>query len=179
MRRRYALKPTLPTRLLGILAVVSCLGWSGAVAADGAWKFQVDERGHPELSYLDNNNRTVFMVGCGHAFAVHAVYPGAPKKDGEKATITIASAKTQMDFAGEIDSGFTDGPPNTTHFVQWDLGYRRQDPNLYEKKWHQLESRFFDLLDSKQPLTISAEGQNYVLPAVSAARWRQRFHKIC
>jgi hypothetical protein len=149
------------------------------VAADGTWKFQVDERDHPDLSYLDNNGKTVFMVGCGHAFAVHAVYPGAPKKDGEKATITIASAKTRMDFAGEIDSGFEDGPPDTTHFVQWDLGYRRQDPNLYEKKWHQLESRLFDLLESGQPLTISAEGHNYVLPAVNVSRWRQRFHKIC
>jgi hypothetical protein len=181
MIRHYVLKPALRTypRLLGILAVISCLGLSDAVAADGTWKFQVDERDHPDLSYLDNNGKTVFMVGCGHAFAVHAVYPGAPKKDGEKATITIASAKTRMDFAGEIDSGFEDGPPDTTHFVQWDLGYRRQDPNLYEKKWHQLESRLFDLLESGQPLTISAEGHNYVLPAVNASRWRQRFHKIC
>jgi len=149
------------------------------VAADGAWQFQVDERGHPELSYLDSNGKTVFMVGCGHAFAIHAVYPGAPKQEGEKATITIASAKTHMNFAGEIASGDEDDPPNTTHFLQWDLGYRRQDPNLYEKKWHRLESRFFDLLDSGQPLTISAEGRNYVLPAVNASRWRQRFQKIC
>jgi hypothetical protein len=165
--------------LLRTFAVVSCLSASAVLAADGAWKFELDRQDQPSLSYLDNNNKTVFMIGCGRAFAVHAVYPGTPKKDGEKATITIASAKTQMEFAGEIDSGFTDGPPNATHFVQWDLGYRRQDPELYEKKWHQLESRFFDLLDSGQPLTISAEGQNYVLPAVSAARWRQRFHKIC
>jgi hypothetical protein len=170
---------SIHSRLLRTFAVVSCLSASAVLAADGAWKFELDRQDQPSLSYLDNNNKTVFMVGCGRAFAVHAVYPGTPKKDGEKATITIASAKTQMDFAGEIDSGFTDGPPNTTHFVQWDLGYRRQDPNLYEKKWHQLESRFFHLLDSGQPLTILAEGQNYVLPAVSAARWRQRFHKIC
>jgi hypothetical protein len=158
---------------------MSCLGASAVLAADGAWKFELDNRDQPSLSYLDNNGKTVFMVGCGHAFAIHAVYPGAPKKDGEKATITIASTKTQMDLAGEIDSGFADDPPNTTHFVQWDLGYSRQDPNLYERKWHRLESRFFDLLDSGRPLTISAEGRNYVLPAVNASRWRQRFQKIC
>jgi|HubBroStandDraft_4_1064222.scaffolds.fasta_scaffold225607_2 hypothetical protein len=181
MIRHYFLKPALRTYpgLLGILAVISCLGLSGTVAADGAWKFQVDERDHPELSYLDTNGKTVFMVGCGHAFAIHAVYPGAPKKDGEKATITVASAKTHMDFAGEIASADEDDPPNTTHFLQWDLGYRRRDPNLYEKKWHRFESRLFDLLESGQPLTISAEGRNYVLPAVNAARWRQRFQKIC
>jgi len=38
------------------------------------------------LSYLDSNGKTVFMVGCGHAFVVHAVYPGAPKKDEAEAT---------------------------------------------------------------------------------------------
>jgi hypothetical protein len=158
---------------------MSCLSLPGALAADGAWKFEIDERDHPYLSFLDGNGKTVFMVGCGHAFAIHAVYPGAPKKDGEKATIAIANGKQQMSFAGEIDSGYDDDPPNTTHFVQWDLGYRRQDPNLYEKKWHQLENRLFDLLDSGKPLTISAEGKSYVLPAVDAPRWRERFQKIC
>ena len=160
--------------LLRTFAVMSCLGASAVLAAGGAWKFELDRQDQPSLSYLDNNGNTVFMVGCGRAFAIHAVYPGAAKKDGEKATIRIAGAMTQMDFAGEIDSGFADGPPNTTHFVQWDLGYSRQDPNLYERKWHRLESRFFDLLDSGQGLTISAEGRNYVLPAVNASRWRQR-----
>jgi len=64
-----------------------------------------------------------------------------------------------MTFKGEIEDGFEDGPPKTTHFVQWDLGYPRQDPGLYEKKWHQLENRLFDLLDAGLPLTISAEGK--------------------
>jgi hypothetical protein len=38
---------------------------------------------------------------------------------------------------------------------------------------------FFDLLDSGRPLTISAEGKSYVLPAVKVPRWRARFQKIC
>ena len=84
-----------------------------------------------------------------------------------------------MTFKGEIEDGFEDGPPKTTHFVQWDLGYPRQDPGLYEKKWHQLENRLFDLLDAGPPLTISAEGKSYVLPAVDAPQWRRRFQKIC
>jgi len=84
-----------------------------------------------------------------------------------------------MTFKGEIEDGFEDGPPKTTHFVQWDLGYPRQDPGLYEKKWHQLENRLFDLLDAGLPLTISAEGKSYVLPAVDAPQWRRRFQKIC
>jgi hypothetical protein len=167
------------SRRLGAFVVVVFLGLPSALAAGGAWTFEIDERDHPGLSYSDVNNKTVFLVGCGHAFAIHAVYPGAPKKDGEKVTIAIASGKQQMSFAGEIASGYEDDPPNTTHFLQWDLGYRRQDPALYEKKWHQLENRLFDLLDSGRPLTVAAEGKSYVLQAVDAPRWRQRFQKIC
>jgi hypothetical protein len=171
-------------KLVAALVAISCLGWSAAVAEDGAWKggawkFVVDEREHPILSYLDRNNKTVLMVACGHAFAIHAVYPGAPKKDGDKATITIANTKTHMDFAGEIDKDFDEVPPNTIDFVQWDLGYARQDPDLYEHKWHLLETQVFDLLDAGKPLTISAEGKSYGLPAVNVPRWRQRFQKIC
>jgi hypothetical protein len=85
-----------------------------------------------------------------------------------------------MNFAGEIESG--EGlsyPPDTTRLVQWDLGYARQNPDLYGKKWRALESRLFDLLDSGRPLTISAEGRSYVLPPVSARKWKARFQKIC
>ena len=42
-----------------------------------------------------------------------------------------------------------------------------------------LENRFFDLLDSGHPLTISAEGKSYVLPPINVPRWRARFQKIC
>jgi hypothetical protein len=64
-------------------------------------------------------------------------------------------------------------------FDQPDLGYAREDPELYEDKWHALENRVFDLLDAGHPLTISAEGKSYVLPPVSVRRWRARFQKIC
>ena len=157
---------------------MSCLGFSTVLAADGSWNFQIDEQDQPALSYLDSNDKTVFLVGCGARFALRAVYPGAPKRAGERATITIANAKIHMDFAGQIDSGYN-APPNTTPFAQSDLGYSRQDPALYGKKWHELEARFFDLLDSGQPLTVSAEGRNYILPPVNVLRWRLRFGKIC
>jgi hypothetical protein len=35
------------------------------------------------------------------------------------------------------------------------------------------------LLDSGQPLTISADGKSYVLPPINVPRWRARFQKIC
>ena len=111
---------------------------------------------------------------------MNAVYPGAaPKEDHTPASITIANGKTQMDFAGFtylLDGpGSEDWPPNTTMFNQADLGYARDDPELYQDKWHALENRVFDFLDSGHPLTISAEGKSYVLPPVNAAR----FQKIC
>ena len=171
----------MPTRLrpLRALAVTFCFGMSAALAAGGAWKFAIDKQDQPSLRYYDGNGKTMFYVGCGAHFVMWTVYPGTAKKDGEKASITIASKKTSMDFAGAIDSGYADAPPHTTIFEQPDLGYAREDPELYETKWHELEAKFFDLLDSGEPLTFSAEGRNYILPAIKVPRWRQRFNKIC
>lgn len=108
-----------------------------------------------------------------------AVYPGAPKPEDSPGSITIANGKTQMDFAGFIYAGTEYNPPHTTFFNQPDLGYARDDPELYKDKWHGLENRVFDLLDAGQPLTVSAEGKSYMLPPINAPRWRARFQKIC
>jgi hypothetical protein len=66
-------------------------------------------------------------------------------------------------------------PTDLPFFNQADLG----QPELDEDKWRALENRFFDLLDSGRPLTISAEGKSYLLPPVNAPRWRARWQKIC
>jgi hypothetical protein len=179
-------------RLLAIFVAVSGVGLSAAVAAGGtsndtlkgAWKFEIDRQDQPSLNYYDTRGKTVFRIGCGAHYEMDAVYPGAaPKQDDSKASITIANGKTQMDFAGFIflldGPGAKGWPPDTTMFNQADLGYARDDPELYEDKWHALENRVFDLLDSGQPLTISAEGKSYVLPPVNVPRWRARFQKIC
>jgi len=166
----------LSSKVLAFFAVVNSIG--SAFASDGSWKFDIEERGHPELRYSQENH-TVFFVGCGRAFGLHAVYPAAHKKVGEKATITIANANTRMQFKGEIESPHEDDPPSAIHFVQWDLGFRRQDPDLFGAKWKRLEARFLDLLDSGQPLTISAESRSYVLPAVNVPDWKKRFKERC
>ena len=119
------------------------------------------------------------IVRCGASLYANQAWwqlpGGAPKQDHTKASITIATGKTQMDFAGFTYAGPESFPPNTTMFNQPDLGY----PELDEDKWRALENRVLDLLDSGQPLTISAEGKSYVLPPVHAPRWRARFQKIC
>lgn len=84
-----------------------------------------------------------------------------------------------MSFTGEVETAHDDDPPGTTHFFQWDLGFRRQDPGLYGTRWKRLEHRFLDLIDSGQPLTISAGSRGYALPAVNAANWKKQFTDIC
>jgi hypothetical protein len=170
---------SMSARLLAIAAVVFALGLSEALAAGdvwkGAWKFQMSQD-QPWLGYYDPQGKTVFLIGCGTHFEVLAVYPATPKQDGrQSASITIASGKTQMDFAGFVDAGSEHTPPNAGIFAQADLGF----PDLKEDKWRALENRVLELLDSGQKLTISAEGKSYVLPPVKAPRWRARFQKIC
>ena len=80
----------------------------------------------------------LFRIGCGAHFDVRSVYPGAPKPDGTRVSITIANGKTQMDFAGVIDASYEYGPPHTANFDQPDL-HARDDPELYEDKWHAVE----------------------------------------
>jgi hypothetical protein len=131
-------------RLLGIAAVMSGFGLSEALPAGdvwkGSWKFEIDRQDQPWLGYYDTRGKTVLRIGCGAHFDMRAVYPAAPKRDDTKASITIANGEMQMDFAGVIDAGTEYDPPHTTIFDQPDLGYARDDPELYEDKWHALES---------------------------------------
>jgi hypothetical protein len=162
-----------------VIAAGLCMTWVAARADDGAWTFQIDQQKQPSISYLDLAGKTVFRFGCGGHVVLNAVYPGTGKQEGDKASIAIANKSASMNFAGEIFNGSVDGPPNTENFSQTDLGFARNDPDLYGAKWHQLEDKFFDLLDSGEPLTVSAEGKSYTLPAIKIARWRQQFRAIC
>lgn len=170
-------------RLPGIIVAVALLGWPlPAALADtpkawqGAWKFEIDRQERPWLGFYDTNGKVVFRMGCGTHFELDAVFPGeAPKAEHTEASIRIVSGKRQMDFAGFTYAGPDSFPPDTAMFNQPDLG----QPDLDEKKWRALENRFLDLLDSGQPLTISAGDKSYVLPPVKAPRWRARFQKIC
>jgi hypothetical protein len=55
-------------------------------------------------------------------------------------------------------------------FDQPDLGYARDDPELYEDKWHALENRVFDFLDSGHPQNApSAQVRNGSLADMAPA----------
>ena len=115
-------------------------------------------------------------MGCGRAFGLHVKYPATPKKEG-KATITLANSKTSMKVVGEFTEPVEEDP---TTFVQWDLGYRRQDPKLYGKAWERKLEKFFDLLANGGPITVSAKGRSYQIPAaVTVGGWRKGWHEHC
>jgi hypothetical protein len=158
-----------------LLTALFCLPLpaSRAIAADGAWKFEIDGQDHPILTYTENG-KTAFLVGCGRAFGLHIKYPGTAKKEG-KASLVLANARTKMTINGEFQE--TD-ENDSTDFVQWDLGYKRQDPALFGKAWDKQKSKLLSFIASG-PLTVSAEGKSYQLPPVGAAGWQARFEKRC
>ena len=166
-----------------IALALSCLG-SVAMAAggapknvlNGAWTLEMDRYDRPWLTFNDTHRKTVFRFGCGTHYELDAVYPGqAPKQDHTEATITIGNGKTQMDFAGFTYAAPENFPADTSWFNQADLGH----PELADDIRAALEARLLDLLGSGQPLTISAEGNSYVLPPTKPSRWRARFQKVC
>jgi hypothetical protein len=152
-----------------ISIAICCTGLVPASAA-GVWKYQPDSRDNPILTYSENRKATL-LLGCGRAFGFHVVYPGVAKKSG-KARVTISSGRASMTFDGEFEAPF---PGSHTNFVQWDLGFRRQDPALYGKRWKVIERRLLDLLGSRAPLTISAGTNSYRLPPNNARHWRPLF----
>ncbi len=146
---------------LALLAVPS-------LAAAGTWKLEFDNRDLPSLSYAEQGT-SIFVLGCGRALGLHAKYPGKAGKAG-KATITLGNGRRTMRLAGEFEE--FSGGDDATNFVQWDLGYSRQDPELFGKRWDRHLSRLLDLIESASPLTISSRTASYQLPKVNAPGWR-------
>ena len=161
---------------------------SRAIAAEGTsartagWSFSTEDQDHPSLSYSDGK-KTVFMMGCGHAFVIWAAYPDKskrPKKADEKAFITIENGRSQMNLAGAIEMGSNDDmPADTAYFFQSDLGYEHSSSAIYGPAWQKRQARLLDFLDSGQSLTISGAGKVYVLPAIRIADWKARLEKAC
>jgi hypothetical protein len=158
-------------KILAGLLTAGWIGLSSTAAAAGAWKYGEDSRGHPELQYLANGKAT-FFIGCGRAFGLHVHYPGIAGKSEQPASITISAGKASMVFKGEFQETTED---MATEFLQWDLGYRRQDPELFGKRWKAKLTRLLDLLGSGKPLKVSAGKDSFQLPPNDAQNWREPF----
>src|SRR5437867_692756 len=105
MHRRSRFPPVRWLALAAILATAAPDGSTAhaeSAARSAGWVFSTEDQGHPNLSYSDGKT-TVFMVGCGHAFVIWAIYPDPThrsKKADEKAGITIENGKSQINLAG-------------------------------------------------------------------------------
>src|SRR5450755_513942 len=140
------------TRAAKLLAASIAIGWIGlAPASAGSWKYQESKTGNSNLIYSENGKAT-FLFGCGRAVGLHVKFPGEAKQEG-RATIAISTAKARMSFDGKFEAPFEGS--GAVNFVQWDLGFSRQDPELYGERWNQIKSQLLDLLDSGKPLAIS------------------------
>lgn len=170
---------------------VPCL--PSALAAGGTWTFVLDRQDQPDLVYAENGN-DAFFLGCGIQPVIYANYPGSADHTGD-ASITISNDTDSMELKGAIVT-----PPTNTildknrlsiavpktgknipaQFAQWNYGFSRTDTsNESEKASDAFEDRLLNILDSKKPSRISAEGKSYFLPAVNVPNWKARFRKIC
>ncbi len=155
-----------------LLAASIAIGWIGlAPASAGSWKYQESKTGNSNLIYSENGKAT-FLFGCGRAVGLHVKYPGEAKKEGS-ATIAISTAKARMSFDGKFEAPFEGS--GALNFVQWDLGFSRQDPELYGERWNQIKTQLLDILGSRKPLTISAGADSYRLPPIDVKNWRSEF----
>ena len=138
--------------------------------AAGSWKHQVVANDGDVLTYSDDSKVT-FYLGSGRGFALHVKHPGEAGKEG-KARITISTAKGKMAFEVDFEQPFDARDPVpmnfATEFRQTYLGYAKQVPRVFGKKWNAVKSRLLDVLDSNGPLTISAGNDSYQLSAIDA-----------
>jgi hypothetical protein len=165
-------------RLFAALIAIGGIGVAPASAADG-WKYQVNSNDGHELTYSEGDKVT-FYLGCGRSFALQVKYPGEAKKEGN-ARITLSSAKAKMTLDGEfvepVDVQVPVPMKFATEFAQTYLGYAKNDPQVYGKKWLALRSRLYALLGSGEPLTIAAGKDSYQLPPIDAEGWRKPFER--
>jgi hypothetical protein len=154
---------TLSSVLCAALLLAAC----SVPAKAGAWKFERDARTHPILSFSDYG-KLQFQLACGRALGLHVRYPGTAANSG-KTFITISSGRARMKLQGEFQEPEAD---DATTFVQWDLGFSRQDPALFEKRWKRIYLRLLDLIGSGHPVAISSSNGSYRLPPPDVSGWK-------
>ncbi|WJR77081.1 hypothetical protein [Bradyrhizobium sp. NP1] len=147
------------TRLL--LAAIVASAALASPACAGTWRHEYVSNDGNVLTYSEGG-KTVFYVGCGRGFAIHVKYPATAKQEGD-ADIAISTARGRMTFNGDFED------PEVfkgTDFGQAYLGYVHSDPRVFGRKWNATKARVLNMLDSRGPITISAEGHSYRIPPV-------------
>jgi hypothetical protein len=132
--------------------------------AEAGWSHKYVSNDGNVLTYTESG-KTVFYIGCGRGFAIHVRYPSRAKPQGD-AGLSISTARGRMTFNGGFENPEIFGG---TDWQQAYLGYLHSDPRVFGKKWNATKARVLDMLDSKGPITISADGESYQLPAIDVA----------
>jgi len=161
----------MTTRVLANAIFLSLLLTLSSAASAGSWKHEYVSNDGNVLTYAEDG-KVIFYLGCGRGFALAAKYPGKAAKEGD-AEIAISTSRGRMTFNGEFEEPIEVQDPVpmnfATTFHQAYLGYLRSDPRVFGKAWNAKKARVLNMLDSRGPITISAEGKSYQLPAINVA----------
>ena len=165
----------LSARTASLAAAVAAgvLAISTAAQAAGRWTYREDRNDGHILSYLDDGKK-VFELYCGRGFGLLIKHPSSTKTDG-KARLTLAAGKTRIELNGEFVPSYEN---SVTNFQQAYLGYGKNDPRVYGKRWQEAESRLLDLIGSEGGFIVSAGATNYLVPAIDIDKWRRPF-ELC
>jgi hypothetical protein len=153
------------------IAGALCLALALPAAAEGAWRYEHDFRGHPELKLVENVKEE-FYLGCGRAVGLWVAYRGS-EKIGANATLTLSNGKATLSYQGEVAEGTpfkTDAP----YFLVWNLGAPQGDPAL-----NALLDTLLDAISAGAPITVSTGDASHELPAPQIANLKEQFRKGC
>ncbi len=153
--------------ILTLLVASTVLAYSMPGRA-GSWKFEKDERAHPILTY-SNEGKVEFRLGCGRALSLEMKYPGKAAASG-KASVMISNGRDRMRLNGEFKEPDAN---DATTFSQLDLGYSRQNPELFGRRWKKTYRRLLDLIGSEKVIVFSSNNSSYRLPPPDFSDWKQ------
>ena len=158
------------TRIVVLFSAAMILAVEAFAATDG-WRFDVDGRDQPELTFTELG-KTVFYLGCGRAVVFHVMYPGRSRPGGA-VTFVVSNTKKSLKYNGEMEDGL--GEDNNTPFVvSWNLGLNQGQDGL-DKKLNEL----FSLITTPEPFSITAETGQYRIPPVDVRNARKLFMDKC
>ena len=146
-------------RKLAAVLIGSILCGTSAFAG---WQIPAQPQARAEIVYTDNGS-TPFDLMCAHNIVLYLKYPG--KETSGNVTIAISNGKKTISVNGSLEKSDS----GTLQFVAAWTG-KSTDPAD--------QDAVMALFTSGLPLTFSAEGAQYELPAVDAATW-SKYNNAC
>jgi tetratricopeptide (TPR) repeat protein len=159
---------------LGFVAALLCEPATGAET--GQWKAYIDGNERVSFEFV-RENKVLFMVGIGRAYAIWVAYPD-PGRHAGPATIKIFNGKSDWELTGELvdKSPPVFNNPGTTYFLQWDMGLPRAAFTDTGKDYNRVGdefNRFLDFIYGAERIIISTDSGEIELPRMNTLnpRW--------